>query len=81
MSRGTRQNEAFGGDEMNVNKLRAKMVEVGMNVDQLAAAMHKSRDYLYRRFKNPDDFTIRDVREMKVILGMTNAEACEIFLP
>ena len=66
---------------MNVNKLRAKMVEIGMNVDQLAAAMGKSRDYLYRRFRNPDEFTIGDARQMKEILHMTNEEACEIFLP
>lgn len=66
---------------MNVNKLRAKMVEVGMNVEQLAAAIHKSRDFVYRRFKNPDEFTIRDIRLIKEALGMTNAEACEIFLP
>ena len=66
---------------MNVNKLRAKMVEVGMNVEQLAAAMGKSRDYLYRRFKNPDEFTIGDARLLKKLLFMTNEEACEIFLP
>ena len=66
---------------MNINKLRAKMVEVGINVDQLAGAMRKSRDYLYRRFKNPNEFTVGDVRMMKEILGMSNSEACEIFLP
>ena len=69
-----------GDDNMNINKLKGKIVENGMNVERLADMMGVDRATLYRKLNNSEKITIGEALTMKKILGMSNAEAFEIFL-
>lgn len=65
---------------MKLNKLRAKIVEMNMNVATLAELIEVDRATLYRKLNDAERFTVGDVRKMKEALQMTNEEACDIFL-
>lgn len=65
---------------MNINKLKGKIVERGMNVEQLADAMGINRASMYRKLKRAEKITIGEALKIREILQLSNAEACEIFL-
>lgn len=65
---------------MKINKLKAKIVEMGMNVEALADAIGIDRSSLYRKLNNFEKITIGEAMKMKDALGMTEAEAIDIFL-
>lgn len=65
---------------MNVNKLKGKMVELGINTDTLAEMIGVDRATLYRKFNNADKFTIGEAMGIKTALSLSNQDACEIFL-
>lgn len=71
---------------MNINKLKGKIVENCMNVEQIADAMKIDRSTLYRKMspdkdKNPEDkITIGDAMKLKEILKLSDEEAYQIFL-
>lgn len=78
-----RQNEAYsteGGENMNVAKLKGKIVERGINVEGLATKIGVDRSSLYRKLNNAEKITIGEASKMKVALEMTDAEALDIFL-
>ena len=66
---------------MNMQLLRAKMVEKGFTVETLAKALGVDRSSLYRKINHPEKFTIEMIQRIKVILGLTSKEASVIFLP
>jgi plasmid maintenance system antidote protein VapI len=65
---------------MQLNKLKAKIVEKGMNVEALAEMIGIDRSSLYRKLNNFEKITIGEALRMKVALDMTDAEASDIFL-
>lgn len=65
---------------MNMNKLRAKIVEQEMNVEQLAETIDMTAPTLYRKMRAPLKMTIGEAIQIKDILGLTDEEALEIFL-
>lgn len=65
---------------LNVNKLKAKMIEKGYNVESLAVALGMDKSTLYRKLQRLEAFTIGEVRKIKEILELTDSEAVEIFL-
>ena len=65
---------------MNVNKLKAKIVEMGMNVESLAEAIGIDRSSLYRKLNKSEKITIGEAQKMKDALAMSDDEAYEIFL-
>ena len=65
---------------MKLNKLKAKIVELGMNVETLADKIGMERSTLYRKLNNFEKITIGEAVRMKDALGMTDAEATDIFL-
>jgi len=65
---------------MNINKLKGKIVEKGMNIETLANEIGCDKSTLYRAIKNPEKITIGMALKIKVALDMTNQEAHEIFL-
>lgn len=65
---------------MNMNKLKAKMVEREMNVEQLAEIIGMTGPTLYRKLRAPLKITIGEAIQMKDVLGLTDEEALEIFL-
>lgn len=64
---------------MNVNKLKGKIVEKGMNVETVAVIIGIDRASLYRKLKNFDKITVGEATKIKDILEITNEEAVEIF--
>lgn len=64
----------------NVNKLKAKLVERGMNVETLADLIGIERSSLYRKLNNFEKITIGEALRIKQVLGLTDAEAIDIFL-
>lgn len=67
------------GTKMNVQKLKGKMVEKGMNVNRLAEQLNLDRSSLYRKFGNFERLTIGEASQIKEILELTNEEATDIF--
>ena len=64
---------------MNVNKLRGKIVEKGLNVEALAEKIGVDRSSLYRKLNQSEKITIGEAQQMKTALEMTNDEARDIF--
>jgi plasmid maintenance system antidote protein VapI len=65
---------------MNAFKLKAKIVERGMSITELAGIMDMSTQTLYRKLRAPLNMTLMDAIVLKDILGLTNEEAIDIFL-
>lgn len=65
---------------MNINKLKGKIVENGLNVEKLADMIGVDRSSLYRKFNNSEKITIGEACKMKEALDLSDAEAYEIFL-
>lgn len=65
---------------MKLNKLKAKIIEKGLNVEGLADRVGIERSTLYRKLNNFDKITIGEAIKMKAALEMTDAEATDIFL-
>ena len=74
-----RQSEERKDKHMNVRKLKVRLMEMGMNVEQLARKMNKDRSTLYRKLADPKTMTIKDAIEIKGVLNLTNDEARDIF--
>lgn len=66
---------------MNIQKLKGKMVEKGMNVETLAAKISIDRSTLYRKLDAGEKFTIGEAQRIKAVLDLTSDEASDIFLP
>jgi len=69
-----------GGQKMDVIKLKCKIIEKNMNVEQLADAIGINRSSLYRKLNNAEKITIGEALKMKEVLTMDDSEAFEIFL-
>ena len=65
---------------MKTNKLKAKIVEKGMNVEALADKIGLERSTLYRKLNNFEKISISEAVRMKDALEMTDDEAISIFL-
>lgn len=65
---------------MKLNKLKAKIVERGMNVETLAEKIGVDRSSLYRKLNNFEKITIGEANRIKAVLELTNEEASSIFL-
>lgn len=65
---------------MDMYKLRARIIEEEMNVEELAKIIGVSAPTLYRRLKSPMSMTIGDAIKIKDVLGLTDEEALDIFL-
>lgn len=65
---------------MNVFKLKAKIVERGMGIEELAGILDMSTQTLYRKLRTPLSMTLMDAIRLKDILELTDEEAIDIFL-
>ena len=77
-----RQNVSYNSKEvkiMNVNKLKAKIVERELSVEKLAVLIGVDRSSLYRKLNNAEKITIGEANKMKAALEISNAEAVDIF--
>lgn len=64
---------------MNVQKLKGKIVEKGLNVEQLAGQIGVDRSTLYRKLEAAEKFTVGEVHKIKDILILSKEEASDIF--
>lgn len=65
---------------MNVNKLKAKMVERGLNVSQVAEKIGIDRSSLYRKLNNEGEtLTVKEAKAIVKVLNITPREAATIF--
>lgn len=65
---------------MNANRLKAKIVENGLNISKTAELIGVSKSSLYRKLNGSDRLTINEAAKLKNILELTDLEALEIFL-
>lgn len=65
---------------MNINKLKGKIVERGMNIETLASLIGIDRSTFYRRLNNRGEtFTVKEVNLIREHLKLSKEEAMEIF--
>ena len=64
---------------VNVQLLRGKIEEKGINVAEVATQMGMDKATLYRRLSNAETFTIGEVGKIAEILHLTHDEAVSIF--
>lgn len=65
---------------MKIQKLKAKIIERGYNVEELAKSIDIDRSSMYRKLNNIEKISIGEAKKIKSALAMTDAEANEIFL-
>ncbi len=65
---------------LNVNKLKGKAVEIGIQMKDLADAAGVTLSTFYRRIADGgESFTVKEVRQMARRLNLSEAEMNEIF--
>lgn len=65
---------------VNINKLRGKIVERGITIEQLANQIGVDRSTLYRKMNNEgESFTIKEANMICKALKLTGQEATAIF--
>jgi plasmid maintenance system antidote protein VapI len=65
---------------MNLNKLKGKIVERGMNVEMLAEQIGVERSSMYRKLNNFEKITIGEAKKITDALNLSKEEASFIFL-
>lgn len=74
------QTKMEGSENMKSNKLKGKIVEKGMNVEQVAEMIGIDKATFYRKLNDFDKFTVGDVTKIKDVLCLSTQEACAIFI-
>ncbi len=65
----------------DMNKLRGKIAECGMNNEEVASSLGMNPSTFYRKMKaNGLAFTVGQMQKMVEVLGMSAEEAKQIFL-
>lgn len=65
---------------VNINKLRGKIVENGLNVEQVATMVGIDRSTMYRKMdESGKNMTIKDATMISKVLGLTASEVNAIF--
>ena len=65
---------------MKLNKLKGKIVEMGMNVETLAELCEIERSSMYRKLNNFEKITIGEAKKIKAALNLSDEDATDIFL-
>ena len=64
---------------MNIQMLKGKIVERGLNVDSVASKMGLSRASLYRKLRGGEKITIGEAAKIRDVLNLSEEEATAIF--
>ena len=64
---------------MNIQMLKGKIVERGLNVNTVASKIGIDRSCLYRKLRGGDKITIGEAAKIKEALNLTEEEAMAIF--
>lgn len=65
--------------EINVGKLKSKLVEKGISITELGAILGKNRSTVYKKLKGETPITIREARLIAQSLGLSEDEIATIF--
>ena len=63
----------------NKNKFRAKVIEKGFTMKQIAEVLYISEVTLYRKINGTSDFTRKEIQKLKEILKLDVEAVEEIF--
>lgn len=63
----------------NRNKFRAKVIENGFTIKQIAETLHISEVTLYRKINGASDFTRKEIQKLKEMLKLDVETVEEIF--
>ena len=72
--------QRMGVNSLNAFKLKAKIVERNMTMEELASSIGISTATLYRKVRSPLRMTLMEVIKIKDVLDITDKEAIDIFL-
>lgn len=64
---------------VNITELTVELTRHNMTKDQLADSADIDRSTLYRRLKNPQDFTVGEIARICKALDLSQTRATEIF--
>lgn len=64
---------------MNINEFKAEVVRNGMTLEEFSSRVGIARATLYRRFKEPDSFTLGEITNISETLKLTNERVINIF--
>jgi plasmid maintenance system antidote protein VapI len=64
---------------MNVNKLKGKITEKGLNVAALASLINIDKSSMYRKLNNAEKITIGEAKKIRDVLELSVEEATSIF--
>lgn len=64
---------------MKLNELKAEIVRNGLTIEQLADKMNIGRTTLWRKFGNPNNFTLKEIMDIRKILNVSGDRILEIF--
>ena len=64
---------------VKINKIRGRMTELGISMQDLAEKIGVDRATLYRWFDNPDLITMKTVNKLIDILNFNSKETMDIF--
>lgn len=65
---------------VNTNKLKAKMVENGLLMCDVAKQLRMSRQAFSQKLNNKNDFALSEVKELTLILNLDTKDITDIFL-
>ena len=66
---------------MLCNKIRVRIIELGMSVPQIASSLGMNRSTMYRKLKDPGRFTVAELRKLVSVLQWSGQEVRDIFMP
>ncbi len=64
---------------MKLNELKAEVVRNEMTLEELAERVNMTRTTLWRRFNNPDEFTLSEITNIATELNLDGQRVVEIF--
>lgn len=64
---------------MNINEFKAEVVRNGMTLEEFSNKAGIARATLYRRFKEPNTFTLGEITGISETLDLTNERVMNIF--
>lgn len=64
---------------LKLNELKAEIARNELTIEDLADKINISRTTLWRRLNNPSEFTLAEIRRIKIILKLSGARILDIF--
>jgi len=64
---------------VRVNELKAEIVRNELTLEELSELSNMARTTLWRRFNNPDEFTLGEINNISEVLNLNGRKVIEIF--